>query len=516
MEYKQNQGGRQNQLASNLVEIIKFLRFDDRYNKDYSKSHIDCEAKNKLLKDLRYYLRQIKIKNIPVPRNIVTNEFYPDFLQKYFTAGDENQFINKTHLNPRKITDLIVINTFKYLFYKFKKAIFISIKNSKLQIFLPFVNANYKNEWGQLLRVPQKYGGNYPKFIEYLYDLQKQKFDSRYIQQDVNRLYANNSLFRYEYPYVEEDTSIELLHDMFSGFCKYLKKHKIILNLDFFVQKRDFPLRRIDKTESYDAIYGPGYQLVSHNYPIYSPIFCYSTTEKHADICIPTWEDYAIASQSEGKFFIDSCKIYNNQLGLQIPWDQKKPVAVFRGSTTGSGVTIETNPRLKLAYLSHIDPQGVLDAKITNWNLRPRIIDSNLEMIEINKKPLEDIYESDSKKYFLTTEQQAQYKYIVNVDGHVQAFRLSFELSLGSVILYTDDSPYYTWFSRALQPWVHYVPIKSNLEDLFEKIEWCQRNDLRCQQIAQNARKFYENFINKEYMFAYLTRLTTLIADIKI
>ena len=39
-----------------------------------------------------------------------------------------------------------IMNTFDYMFYKFKKGIFIIIRNNKLALFLPFSNIHYKNK----------------------------------------------------------------------------------------------------------------------------------------------------------------------------------------------------------------------------------------------------------------------------------------------------------------------------------------------------------------------------------
>ncbi len=30
------------------------------------------------------------------------------------------------------------------------------------------------------------------------------------------------------------------------------------------------------------------------------------------------------------------------------------------------------------------------------------------------------------------------------------------------------------WFSHLLKPYIHYVPVKSDLSDLIEKIQWCR------------------------------------------
>ncbi len=66
---------------------------------------------------------------------------------------------------------------------------------------------------------------------------------------------------------------------------------------------------------------------------------------------------------------------------------------------------------------------------LLNWNLRPRKI--------LNEKYLQTInIEKEAPKVSpLTPEEQSKYKYIINIDGHVSAFRLSLEMSMGCCIL---------------------------------------------------------------------------------
>ena len=50
-------------------------------------------------------------------------------------------------------------------------------------------------------------------------------------------------------------------------------------------------------------------------------------------------------------------------------------MAVFRGSCTGCGITIDTNMRLKAAYLSEkykLEGKNILDAKLIGWNKKPK------------------------------------------------------------------------------------------------------------------------------------------------
>lgn len=40
-----------------------------------------------------------------------------------------------------------------------------------------------------------------------------------------------------------------------------------------------------------------------------------------------------------------------------------------------------------------------------------------------------------------------------------------------------QDSIYYEHFYNELQPWKHYIPFKSDLSDLLEKLQWAKEHD---------------------------------------
>ena len=69
-----------------------------------------------------------------------------------------------------------------------------------------------------------------------------------------------------------------------------------------------------------------------------------------------------------------------------------------------------------------------------------------------------------------------QHKYQINIDGTVAAYRLPYLLVGDSVVL-KQDSIYYEHFYNELQPWKHYIPVKSNLSDLLEKLKWAKDHD---------------------------------------
>jgi hypothetical protein len=462
-------------------------------------------------------------------QRVNTNPRYKFFNQTHFTAGDTDQFeqyrdatngqvcIPRISLSNNRFSDVdmsdrvqwakyrdlgasAVMNTFNYLFHKFKKGIFLKIKNGQVSVFLPFSKKNFTNEWSRRIRVDPKYG-DIMGFIRHIQSLEGRRFFPKSINKFFDSWYANNCLVRYEFPISEGDSNNPNMSDMFKTLCEERK----VPDMEVFINRRDFPLLKKNGTEPYSHMYDTSNMpLLSHNYEKYAPVLSMVTTNNFADIPIPTGDDWARVSRSEGKFFARSCS-----RGFEVtpvPWDERKPTAVFRGGSTGCGVTIETNQRLKLAYISHTTPNDtdglpLLDAGITNWNLRPRKLKKQryLQTIDIKSLPFGLVPR-------LTPQEQAQYKYVINVEGHVAAYRLTLELGSGACVLLAA-SKYKMWFSNMIKPWVHFVPLKSDLSDIVDKIKWCKSHDAKCQEIAANSQAFAAKYLCKDGVLDYLQKL---------
>lgn len=479
------------------------------------------------------YYNNIRICEESKRQKINTNIRYRHFTQTHFTAGDEQQFnmfrdesngnlcnkeillddnlfkdyeINKNiwykYLNIKADS---VINTFRYIFYKLKKGIFIKIKNNKLRVFLPFSNVNFKNEWSERINVENN---SIISYLQKLSEKEGHKFNIKNIHVDVKKWYANNCIFRYDKN--EGDSNTSIIKNMLEELCE----NREVPDIELFINRRDFPIITVGESEEsetkegyepYNNIWDSKTQkLVSHNYEKYSPILSMSKSERYSDILIPTWDDWARVQSFDNKFFKDThCKTYF--YNFDIPWEQKKSTAVFRGSSTGCGVDIETNPRLKVAFMSSLkqhDDNNILylDAGITKWNLRARKIEGEQYLKSIDIKNIGfDLVEH------LSPYQQSSYKYIIHIQGHVAAFRLSLELSMKSVILLVE-SEYKIWYTDMLEEYVHYVPVKSDLSNLISQIDWCKQNDQKCKEIADNAEIFYNTYLSKKSMLDYMQK----------
>ena len=281
--------------------------------------------------------------------------------------------------------------------------------------------------------------------------------------------------------------------------------------------------------------------LSRYYYSSYAPILSFYTSKRFADIPMPPSEDWESAC---GEIFPPSFNYTLERAGniaagilpeltvgnprdlftaanlkkFDTPWEQKVNTAFFRGTATGGGTTVETNQRLHVAQKCYDweqeeagakagsgghPPPPLLDAKITGWNMRDKKIASR-KMTFVRKSHFP--FEGDRKKNFVEIYKQSSYKYLLYVEGHCAACRYGFMMQLGSVILKVDslcvaDS---MWYFPLLKPYYDHVPVKADLSDLKEQIEWCRNNDEECRKIAARAKEMYTRFVSRDGILDYM------------
>ena len=69
-----------------------------------------------------------------------------------------------------------------------------------------------------------------------------------------------------------------------------------------------------------------------------------------------------------------------------------------------------------------------------------------------------------------------QYKYQINIDGTVAAYRLPY-LLMGDAAVIKQESEYYEHFYHQLEPYKHYIPMQHDLSDIVELVQWAVDND---------------------------------------
>ena len=85
--------------------------------------------------------------------------------------------------------------------------------------------------------------------------------------------------------------------------------------------------------------------------------------------------------------------------------------------------------------------------------------------------------------------EQLQYKYLLDVDGEVNAWSGLFWKLYSNSVVFKVNSHYEQWYYPRLKPWEHYIPVSGDLSDLEEKYDWALTHDDICCRIAQLGRE---------------------------
>ncbi|KAK7892042.1 hypothetical protein WMY93_024005 [Mugilogobius chulae] len=228
-----------------------------------------------------------------------------------------------------------------------------------------------------------------------------------------------------------------------------LTRKVTVPNVEFYINVGDWPL----ETKSADSSPGP--------LPIFS--WCGSTDTR--DIVLPTYEvTHSTLETMRG--------VTNDLLSVQghtgPQWINKTSKAFFRGRDS-------REERLQLVALSKKHPE-LLDAGITGWFFfRDR-------EKQVGKAPL--------------------YKYQVNIDGTVAAYRFPY-LMLGNSLVLKQDSHYYEHFYIHLKPGTHYIPVKRDLSNLLGKIHWAKENDAEAQKISRAGQDAARELLKPSRLYCY-------------
>ena len=94
------------------------------------------------------------------------------------------------------------------------------------------------------------------------------------------------------------------------------------------------------------------------------------------------------------------------------------------------------------------------------------------------------------------------------------SFRFKHLFLCGSVVLHVGNE-WQEFFYPALQPWIHYVPVKSDasIQDLQSLLAFLMQNEATISsQIAHNGQEFVQNWLKMSNVEAYWTYLLTQYA----
>ena len=109
---------------------------------------------------------------------------------------------------------------------------------------------------------------------------------------------------------------------------------------------------------------------------------------------------------------------------------------------------------------------------------------------------------------FLTLKQQSdRFRYVLSVEGYAGwAERLSSLFSAG-MLLFNQDHQCAQWFEPLARPYEHFVPVRNDLADLIDRIEWANEHPNIAYSIVGNAMEFANRHLSRAGVLDYVTVL---------
>uniref|UniRef100_A0A672J1T8 Glycosyl transferase CAP10 domain-containing protein n=1 Tax=Salarias fasciatus TaxID=181472 RepID=A0A672J1T8_SALFA len=217
------------------------------------------------------------------------------------------------------------------------------------------------------------------------------------------------------------------------------------------------------------------------------PVFSFSKTSDYQDIMYPAWTFWEggpavwpIYPTGLGRW--DLMRDDLKKSAAQWPWKKKESRGFFRGSRTSA----ERDP---LVLLSRDAPE-LVDAEYTKnqaWKS---------EKDTLGRPPAKEIPLVDHCKY----------KYLFNFRGVAASFRFKHLFLCGSLVFHVGDE-WQEFFYPQLRPWVHYIPVKQDLSNVRELLQFVKDNDAIAQEIAKRGQEFILNHLRMEDVTCYWENL---------
>ncbi|KAA8491252.1 KDEL motif-containing protein 1 [Porphyridium purpureum] len=231
-----------------------------------------------------------------------------------------------------------------------------------------------------------------------------------------------------------------------------------------------------------------------------SPVFTIVACNFSDNIPFPLWE----GKDDRGGGFLTWDQEMEHFARDQIPWDQKKPQAVFRGGF---------RPSMYFQNKSHADLEcdhvgRVRLVKLATEN--PTLLDASVGGTCGGQH-----YKLDR----IAPEKQHEYRYVVYAEGNCfWADRLNRDL-FGPSVVVKQETPCGQFYEPLLQPYGHYLPTDFFFTDLVDRIRESNAHDHSAQtrRIAQAANDFARNFLSLDgielYVQTLLAKYTQLLKE---
>ncbi|ODO07250.1 hypothetical protein L198_00829 [Cryptococcus wingfieldii CBS 7118] len=214
-------------------------------------------------------------------------------------------------------------------------------------------------------------------------------------------------------------------------------------------------------------------------------------------------------------------------------WEHKDDRMIWRGKTTGiffrEGVPWNISQRINLVQHTGqkegtlpVLPPALDSSSPVGYPVETPLGDLNDDLVDVafvdhaiqcDDAVCDEIQENYHFGDRKTWAEGNGYKYLLDLDGNGWSARFKRLMTTQSVVLKSTIFP--EWYTDRIQPWVHYVPLKASLTDLYDVLAFFRSSpshDDLAKGIGQAGREWSLAYWRKEDMIAYQFRLFLEIA----
>lgn len=133
------------------------------------------------------------------------------------------------------------------------------------------------------------------------------------------------------------------------------------------------------------------------------------------------------------------------------------------------------------------------------------LFDNKMEIVPMDWKRIFHKGSMHDFTKFTSLENHTKYKYLIDCGARGYSGRLKFLLHTNRpLFLVSRDKNKQEYFYKKLIPYKHFIPVKEDLSDLILQLDWAENNYAEAISIADNARKFAIENLNKKSVIKYL------------
>eukprot|EP00117_Sycon_ciliatum_P028601 scpid59976/ scgid22949/ KDEL motif-containing protein 1 len=288
---------------------------------------------------------------------------------------------------------------------------------------------------------------------------------------------------------VLNEREASIVHYVFKNGKIYAKVHGKYEGFKQYADKMWLALARRVKLPDMEFLFNMGDWPQSNLSAQGLPVVSWGASNDTDDIVVPTYKVVL------GTVFGTDLENMREMDGLSYKtsggWTKKKNKMIWRGRDCN---------KMRVDFVDGVaaENSNLIDAQISrnHFDYYPTPEDRRKDKrLHAGKKVKRMAFED----YF-------KYKYILNLDGTVAAYRLS-TLLAGDSVVFKHDSKWHEHFYADLEPFVHYIPLKDDLSDTMEQLKWARNHDKRVRKIVAQSRQFVRDHLSNEAVYCYYLRV---------